>query len=55
MQTHEQLSFTEFCILEYLDYLENNQEDNLSFDEYVSNFRYMLIERWRDNTQITIH
>lgn len=55
IETNKELRFAEFCVLEYLDYLELNQKQTLSFDEYVSEFRYMLIEKWRNEAQPIIH
>jgi len=54
-KTDKDLRFAEFCVLEYLDYLETDQKLKLSFDEYVSEFRYMLIEKWRNEAQPIIH
>jgi len=54
-ETNKDLRFAEFCVLEYLDYLETDQKLKLSFDEYVSEFRYMLIEKWRNEAQPIIH
>jgi len=55
IETNKELRFAEFCVLEYLDYLETDQKLKLSFDEYVSEFRYMLIEKWRNEAQPIIH
>jgi hypothetical protein len=55
MSTNRDLRFAEFCVLEYLEYLEKEQKVKLSFDEYVSDYRYMLLEKWRDEAQPIIH
>lgn len=47
--------FAEFCVLEYLDYLEREDTEKLSFDEYVSCYRYTLLEKWRNEAQPIIH
>lgn len=50
------LRFAEFCVIEYLEYLEeNSDQSNLSFDEYVSVYRYMLLEKWCSEAQPKIH
>jgi hypothetical protein len=54
-KTDKDLRFAEFCVLEYLDYLEVEQQQKLSFDEYVSEFRYVLLEKWRNEAQPIIH
>ena len=50
-----ELRFAEFCVLEYLEYLESDSPQKLSFDEYVSQFRYVLLEKWRNDAQPIIH
>jgi hypothetical protein len=54
-ETNKDLRFSEFCVLEYLDYLETDMRIKLSFDEYVSEFRYVLIEKWRNEAQPILH
>lgn len=51
----KQFTFTEFCVLEYLEYLEGDQKEKLSFDEYISEYRYWLLEKWRHEASPTIH
>tara|TARA_R110000803_G_scaffold210340_1_gene281864 strand:- start:4144 stop:4317 length:174 start_codon:yes stop_codon:yes gene_type:complete len=55
IKTNKDLRFSEFCVLEYLEYLEANEKIKLSFDEYVSNFRYVLIEKWHNEVQPILH
>jgi len=54
-ETNKDLRFSEFCVLEYLDYLETDLRIKLSFDEYVSEFRYVLVEKWRNEAQPILH
>jgi hypothetical protein len=54
-ETNKELRFSEFCVLEYLEYLEADNEIKMSFDEYVSEFRYTLIEKWRNEAQPILH
>jgi hypothetical protein len=54
-ETNKELRFSEFCVLEYLEYLEADAEIKMSFDEYVSEFRYTLIEKWRNDAQPILH
>jgi len=54
-ETNKELRFSEFCVLEYLEYLESDNEIKMSFDEYVSEFRYTLIEKWRNEAQPILH
>jgi hypothetical protein len=51
-KTDKDLRFAEFCVLEYL---EADNEIKMSFDEYVSEFRYVLLEKWRNEAQPIIH
>jgi|TARA_R100000234_G_C4978955_1_gene169812 hypothetical protein len=51
----DELRFAEFCVLEYLEYLESDSPQKLSFDEYVSQFRYVLLEKWRNDAHPIIH
>ena len=55
IETNKDLRFSEFCVLEYLEYLETDMRIKLSFDEYVSEFRYILIEKWRNEAQPILH
>jgi hypothetical protein len=55
IETNKELRFSEFCVLEYLEYLESDNEIKMSFDEYVSEFRYTLIEKWRNEAQPILH
>ena len=48
----DELRFAEFCVLEYL---ESDSPQKLSFDEYVSQFRYVLLEKWRNDAHPIIH
>lgn len=54
-ESNKDLRFSEFCVLEYLEYLETDLKIKMSFDEYVSEFRYMLIEKWRNEAQPIVH
>jgi len=54
-EANKDLRFSEFCVLEYLEYLETDIRIKLSFDEYVSEFRYVLVEKWRNEAQPILH
>lgn len=49
--------FTQFCFAEYFEYLAANKEQPqvLSFEDYVSDYRYILIEKWRTGAQPKLH
>ena len=57
-QTDTPDNFADFCAIEYIDDLEkrhNEKKELLSFQDYVSQNRYILLEKWQKLICPTIH
>lgn len=51
-------NFADFCAIEYIEDLEyrfQNKKELLSFQDYVSTNRYILLEKWEKIKSPTIH